>query len=275
MIAEKSNQESDIAATCAMKGRNHAEPSQANSSDSAHSATQPEAALYLIPVQLSAASAISNVLPDGNRRIIAGIRHFIVENVRSARRFLKKTDPSTDISALTFTVLDEHTDRSQVAGMLRPLENGEPMGIISEAGCPAIADPGADAVAVAQRRGLKVVPLVGPSSILMALMASGFNGQSFAFNGYLPIDSTRRTAKFREMERRILRERQTQIFIETPYRNNRLIAELASALPGNMLLCVASDITGPSESIITKPLQQWSRATYNYDKIPTIFLLFS
>lgn len=160
--------------------------------DAVSPAVAPETALYLIPVQLSPASTLSDVLPEGNRRIIAGLRHFIVENVRSARRFLKKVDPSTDISALTFTVLDEHTDRTAVAAMLEPLERGVPMGVISEAGCPAVADPGADAVAVAQRRGLKVVPLVGPSSILMALMASGFNGQSFAFNGYLPIEPQRR-----------------------------------------------------------------------------------
>ena len=157
--------------------------SHTNDTDAVAPAVAPEAALYLIPVQLSPASALSDVLPEGNRRIIAGLRHFIVENVRSARRFLKKVEPSTDISALTFTVLDEHTDRTAVAAMLEPLERGVPMGVISEAGCPAVADPGADAVAVAQRRGLKVVPLVGPSSILMALMASGFNGQSFAFNG--------------------------------------------------------------------------------------------
>lgn len=249
--------------------------SHTNDTDAAAPAVAPEAALYLIPVQLSPASALSDVLPEGNRRIIAGLRHFIVENVRSARRFLKKVDPSTDISALTFTVLDEHTDRTAVAAMLEPLERGVPMGVISEAGCPAVADPGADAVAVAQRRGLKVVPLVGPSSILMALMASGFNGQSFAFNGYLPIEPQRRSGRFKEMERRIQRERQTQIFIETPYRNNRLIAELAATLPPDMLLCVASDITGPDENITTRPLRQWARATYNYDKIPTIFLLFS
>lgn len=235
----------------------------------------PPAALYLLPVPLSDTSRPVDVLPESNAAIIRGLRLFIVENVRSARRFLKRLDPSIDINALTFTVLDEHTPREEVAAMLRPLENGEPMGVISEAGCPAVADPGADAVAVAQRKGLKVVPLVGPSSLLMALMGSGFNGQSFAFNGYLPIEPTKRTAKFKDMERRITRERQTQIFIETPYRNNRLIAELCRALPGNMLLCVASDITGERESIITRPLSSWAKTSCNYDKVPTIFLLYS
>lgn len=240
-----------------------------------HADVAPEAALYLIPVPLSASSRIEDVLPERNRSVIAGIRHFIVENVRSARRFLKKVDPATDINSLHFTVLDEHTNHADVAAMLAPLEAGCPMGVISEAGCPAVADPGADAVAVAQRKGLKVVPLVGPSSILMALMGSGFNGQSFAFNGYLPIDAGKRAAKFKEMEHRIARERQTQIFIETPYRNNRLIAELSATLPGDLLLCVASDITGSNEAITTRPLRKWKSSKYNYDKTPTIFLLFS
>lgn len=237
--------------------------------------TAVRAALYLFPVPLSATSKPADVLPEGNARLLKGIRHFIVENVRSARRFLKRVDPSTDINALTFTVLDEHTPRSEVDAMLAPLSEGHPIGVISEAGCPAVADPGADAVAVAQRKGFDVVPLVGPSSILMALMGSGFNGQSFAFNGYLPIETAKRTARLKEMERRIQRERQTQIFIETPYRNNRLIAELCRSLPPNLLLCVASDITGERQSIITRPLSAWSKATYNYDKTPTIFLLYS
>lgn len=147
------------------------------------------------------------------------------------------------------------------------------MGVISEAGCPAIADPGADVVAMAQRKGLKVVPLVGPSSILMSLMASGFNGQSFAFQGYLPIEAGKRTKKLHEMERNIAAG-QTQIFIETPYRNNRLIAELCSRLSGDLRLCVACDITGPTESIVTRSIKEWSKATYNYDKRPTIFLIY-
>lgn len=234
-----------------------------------------QAALYLFPVPLDNDADISVSLPPHNIALIREIRHFIVENVRSARRFLKKCDRTIDIDALEFTVLDEHTRIEAVSPMLDPLRRGEPMGVISEAGCPAVADPGADVVAVAQREGLKVVPLVGPSSILMSLMGSGFNGQSFAFNGYLPIHQPQRAAKLREMERRITRERQTQIFIETPYRNNRLIAELASSLPSDLLLCVASDITGERESIVTRPLSVWSKANYNYDKIPTIFLLFS
>ena len=158
--------------------------------------------------------------------------------------------------------------------MLNPAAEGHDIGIISEAGCPAIADPGADVVAIAQRKGYDVRPLVGPSSIILSLMASGFNGQSFAFLGYLPIDASQRTAAMHAMERRIKSESQTQIFIETPYRNNKLIAELARTLPGQMMLCVASDITGSNEKIITRPLSWWAKASYNYDKTPTIFLLY-
>ena len=148
-------------------------------------------ALYLLPVPLGD-TPHSRVLPDYNREVILSIRHFVVENVRTARRFLKKVEPSIDIDALTFSELNKHTAPEVVAGYLAPLERGESVGVISEAGCPAVADPGADVVAIAQRKGYKVVPLVGPSSILLSVMASGFNGQSFAFHGYLPIDGSER-----------------------------------------------------------------------------------
>ncbi len=232
-------------------------------------------ALYLFPVPLSPEASIEGSLPQENIEILRNVRHFIVENVRSARRFLKKCCREINIDDLTFEVLDEHTDPAEVPAMLAPLERGESIGVISEAGCPAVADPGADAVAAAQRRGFRVVPLVGPSSILMSLMASGFNGQSFAFNGYLPIEAKARAAKFREMERRIRSERQTQIFIETPYRTNRLVEELCRTLPGQMLLSVSFDLTGSRESALTMPLSQWAKAKYDYSKTPAIFLLFS
>ncbi len=233
-----------------------------------------EPALYLIPSTMSDAP-VSVAIPQANIDIIRGIRHFVVENIRTARRFLKKCDPSIVIDDLTFVTLDEHTPVQDVPPMLDPLVKGEPVGVISEAGCPAVADPGADLVAVAQRKHLKVVPLVGPSSIMLALMGSGFNGQTFAFAGYLPHDQRERTAALREMEKMIRQRRQTQIFIETPYRNNRLIAELASTLPGGLRLCVASDLTGPRQSVITKPLSEWAKTTCNYDKVPTIFLLYN
>lgn len=236
-----------------------------------------EAGLYLIPTQLSDV-ALDRVLPAHNIEIVRGIRHFVVESLRSARRFLKKCDRDIDIDSLTMNELNEHTDLKDTAALealLAPIGQGEAVGVISDAGCPAVADPGADLVAIAQRRGYKVFPLVGPSSILMSLMASGFNGQSFAFEGYLPVDSHARQARLKEMTRRIERERQTQIFIEAPYRNNQLIADLASHLPTSMRLCVASDITGENQSIVTRTIGQWRQAQYDYHKIPTIFLLFN
>jgi len=236
--------------------------------------TQSRPTLYLLPVPIGT-TAPAEVMPPRNIEIARTVRHFIVENLRSARRFLKACDRAIDIDSLTMSVLDEHTPESDVAAMLAPMERGEDMAVVSEAGCPAVADPGALAVAEAQRRGYRVVPLIGPSSILLSLMASGFNGQTWAFAGYLPVERDRRAARLREMTRRIRQERQTQIFIETPYRNNRLIDELCRTLPADMLLCVAADITGPGESIITRRLADWSRATYDYGHTPAIFLLYN
>lgn len=229
--------------------------------------------IYLFPSTMGEATPPADVLPARNIELLRGVRYFVVEELRTARRFLKACDRSIVIDDLNFEVLNEHTPAEAVDSMLAPALAGHDIGVISEAGCPAVADPGADLVAAAQRKGVEVVPLVGPSSILMALMGSGFNGQSFAFEGYLPQDGGKRAARLRDMERNI-RRGQTQIFIETPYRNNRLIAELCRALPGDMLLCVASDITGVRQSILTRPLRQWAKAEYNYDKIPTIFLLY-
>lgn len=232
-----------------------------------------ETALYLIPVQLSDGDPAC-VLPASNIALVSHIKHFIVENVRSARRFLKKCDRNINIDALTFYELNRHTPMGEIDGFLAPLERGCAMGVISEAGCPAIADPGADVVAIAQRKGLRVIPLVGPSSILMGLMGSGFNGQSFAFLGYLPINAEERARKFKEMERRILKENQTQIFIETPYRNNTLLAEMLKTLPASLKLCIATDITGENESIKTKGIKEWGKSKPGLGKVPTIFLLY-
>lgn len=232
------------------------------------------AALYLFPVGLSDTLA-ADVLPQRNLLLLRQVRCFAVENLRTARRFLKSVDRNIDIDSIRFFELNEHTPPTEIPAMLAPLEAGEPMGILSEAGCPAIADPGADLVAAAQRRGLPVIPLVGPSSILLSLMGSGFNGQSFTFRGYLPVEGSKRSQAIKEMQRCIARDRCTQIFIETPYRNNRLISELTRQLPADMLLCVASDVTGPNECIITRPLSWWSKTNYDYAKRPTIFLLYN
>lgn len=234
-----------------------------------------KASLYLIPVTISNAPLL-DTLPSGNIEIIKQIRHFIVENVRTARRFLKRCDPGFDIGAVTFYELNRHTDLTQVSGYLEPLRRGEPMGVMSEAGCPAVADPGALPVSIAQREGLRVVPLVGPSSILMALMASGFNGQGFAFNGYLPVDEKEREKKLRELENISRKHDMTQIFIETPYRNNRMVESLAKTLRVDTLVCVACDITDPeTESITTMPASKWKNAKYDYNKRPAIFLIYS
>ena len=170
-------------------------------------------ALYLLPVTLGD-TPVETVLPSYNKEVILGIRYFIVEDVRSARRFLKKVDREIDIDSLTFYTLNKHTSPEDISGYLMPLEDGNSMGVISEAGCPAVADPGADVVAIAQRKNLRVIPLVGPSSIILSVMGSGFNGQSFAFHGYLPIEPGERAKKLKALEQRVYNEHQTQLFIE-------------------------------------------------------------
>ncbi len=230
-------------------------------------------ALYLIPVPLGD-TPIDQVLPAYNREVIGSIRYFVVENVRSARRFLKKSNPDICIDDLTFYELNQHTAEAEVSGFLAPLRRGEPMGVISEAGCPAVADPGAAVVEIAQCEHLPVVPLVGPSSILMSLMASGFNGQSFAFQGYLPIEAGERTKKIKQLEQRIYSEDQTQIFIETPYRNHKIIEDLVRTCRPHTRLCVAANISCPDENIRTLSLKEWAKADYNLQKTPAIFLLY-
>ena len=220
-------------------------------------------ALYLIPVTLGDVEH-RRVLPEYNREVILSIRHFIVENVRTARRFLKKTEPSIVIDDLVFYELNKHTSAEAVAAYLAPLAEGESVGVISEA----------DVVAIAQRKGYKVVPLVGPSSILMSVMGSGFNGQSFAFHGYLPIDASQRTNAIKKLEGRIYSENQTQLFIETPYRNNKLAEELIRTCRPSTKLCIASNITCEDEYIHTRPVKEWAGKVPDLSKKPTIFLIY-
>lgn len=213
-------------------------------------------------------------MPAYNREVILGIRHFIVEEVRSARRFLKRVDRDIDIDSLTFYPMGKHADAALFASYLRPLEVGEAMGVISEAGCPAVADPGADVVAIAQKKGLRVVPLVGPSSMILAVMASGLNGQSFAFHGYLPIDAAERVKRLKQLEVRAQQEHQTQLFIETPYRNAKLFETLCSTLRPQTRICVAAGITTDEEWIQTKTVAEWRRQRLpDLSKIPAIFLM--
>lgn len=230
-------------------------------------------ALYLIPVTLGE-TELEQVLPEYNKNIILGIKHFIVENVRSARRFLKQVDRSIDIDTLKFYELNKHTKPDIISNYLYPLSQGESVGVLSEAGCPAIADPGSDVVAIAQKKDYTVVPLIGPSSILLSLMGSGFNGQSFAFHGYLPIDGKERRQKVEQMEQRIFKEHQTQIFIETPYRNNKLVEDLISYCNSGIKLCIAMNLTCNDEFIKTKPIQNWKNKLPDMHKKPCIFLLY-
>lgn len=232
-----------------------------------------EVALYLLPVTLGD-TAIEKVLPSYNREIIVGIKYFIVEDVRSARRFLKKVDAAINIDELTFYPLNKHTSPEDIAGYLTPLAQGNAMGVISEAGCPAVADPGADVVAIAQRRNLKVVPLVGPSSIILSVMGSGFNGQSFAFHGYLPIDPADRVRRLKELEARVYSENQTQLFIETPYRNHKMLEEILKTCRPQTKLCIAANITCEGEYIRTKTVKEWKGHLPDLNKIPCIFLIY-
>lgn len=232
-----------------------------------------ESALYLIPVTLGD-TPVSKVLPAYNHDVIMGIRHFIVENVRSARRFLKKVDQEIDIDALTFYELNKHTSPETIGSYLKPLQEGCPMGVISEAGCPAVADPGADVVAIAQRKKLKVVPLVGPSSIILSVMASGFNGQSFAFHGYLPIDGGERAKTLKHLESRAYAEHQTQLFIETPYRNLKMFDDIIRSCRPQTRLCIAANLTCDDEYAVTRTIAEWKGQRPPIDKIPCIFLIY-
>ena len=232
-----------------------------------------QSSLYLIPVTLGETS-IEKVLPQYNKDVISQIKYFIVENIRSARRFLKKVDASINIDELTFYELNKHTNPEQIDNYLIPIAKGFDVGIISEAGCPAVADPGSDIVAIAQRKGYKVVPLVGPSSILLSLMASGFNGQSFAFQGYLPVDSAERIKKLKQLENYIYRENQTQIFIETPYRNEKLVEDILKHCSPATKLCIAMNITCEDEYIGTMTIKQWNKQLPDMAKQLCIFLLY-
>lgn len=231
--------------------------------------------LYLIPCTLGE-TPIEQVLPAYNKEVILRIRHFVVEEVRTARRFLKQVDRNINIDELLFYPMGKHADTSRYSSYLDPLRKGESMGVISEAGCPAVADPGADMVAIAQREGFRVVPLVGPSSIILTVMASGFNGQSFAFHGYLPIEPSDRQKKLKHLEDISRREHQTQLFIETPYRNKKMFDDILRACSPATRLCVAAGITTAQEWIKTQTIRQWKQTGLpDLAKIPAVFAIFS
>lgn len=214
-------------------------------------------------------------LPEGNREWLATCRTFIVEELRSARRFLKKAGYPYPIDETDFHLLNEHTTHGEIGGYLDAIGRGENVGLLSEAGLPCVADPGAMIVRVAQRRGIEVGPLVGPSSLMLALMASGLNGQSFAFNGYLPVDKSQRANAIRRLEERARREHQTQLFIEAPYRNNQMLEALCTVLQPDTAICVACDLTLPTQTIRTLPSGKWKteRTKLNLHKRNTVFLI--
>jgi 16S rRNA (cytidine1402-2'-O)-methyltransferase len=230
--------------------------------------------LYLIPT-IIADETQSDVIGERIRTILPGIQTFLVENVRTARRFLSSLKVFPSIEPLKFFVLDKDTKVESLGEMFECVDEGHSIGVLSESGCPGVADPGALAVEYAHRHDITVVPLVGPSSLLLALMASGLNGQRFAFNGYLPIEQKDRANAIREFERESRAKRQTQLFIETPYRNNQLLTALVNTLSESTRLTVAIDLTGKEEWIKTLPVKKWRSMKVELGKTPAVFLFLA
>ena len=231
------------------------------------------ARLILFPVPIGASDPDTS-LPPYNREVLNTCRTFIVENIRTACRNLKRMGYTSSLDDVTFFELNEHTSPFDIAHYLDPIAQGEDVGLMSEAGLPCVADPGSLITTLAQRNGIEILPLIGPSSIMLALMASGFNGQYFAFNGYPPIDEKSRIALIRTLEQRIHRDNQTQIFIEAPYRNDKLLQFFATHLQPVTRICVACDITLPTQYIRTRLARQWRNDPPILHKRPTIFLLY-
>lgn len=228
--------------------------------------------LFLIPVTLGDISPLE-VLPLSVKKVVEMVDHYIVENEKTARRFIKNIDPSKSQPSLKFSTINKFTEQSELPAFLQACLEGKNMGLMSEAGVPGIADPGADVIAIAHEKGIRVQPLVGPSSILMAMMSSGLNGQNFAFNGYLPIDKQERRRKIKDLESISIKHQQSQSCIETPYRNNKLLEELLISLSGTTKLCVACDISLPTEFIKTLTIELWKKQIPDLHKRPAIFII--
>ena len=227
--------------------------------------------IYMIPTTLGD-STIDAVIPKNVQQIIIQTKYFIVENIKTTRRFLKKVEREIDIDELQFFVLNKHTSAIDIESFLNPALEGNNMGVISEAGCPGIADPGSDIVSLAHSKNIKVVPLIGPSPILLALIASGMNGQNFCFNGYLPKEKSLRIREIKELERRAING-VTQIFMETPFRNNHLMEDLLKQCGPNTTLCIAADISLENEFIQSKKIIDWIKHAPNLNKRPCMFLI--
>jgi 16S rRNA (cytidine1402-2'-O)-methyltransferase len=230
--------------------------------------------LYLIPNTIADNTQVS-VIPPQVVTVLPSIQFFLAEDIRTARRYLSSLKVYTSIEDLHFEVLDKKTSSAQLDQLLAPLKAGKNVGVLSESGCPGVADPGALAVAYAHKHGIRVVPLVGPSSLLLALMASGLNGQRFAFHGYLPIDAKERAHAIKELEKESKQKNQTQLFIETPYRNQAVWNDLLKSLHDNTLLTLAYDITGQAERIQTRAVREWKKEVVTLDKLPCVFLLLA
>lgn len=228
--------------------------------------------LYLLPTTLGDNEPLE-VLPYSVKKIIEELDHFIVENEKTARRFIKKITPTKSQPSLILYKLDKYAQEIEIQRYLDVCEQGISVGLLSEAGVPAIADPGAEVVKLAHEKGIRVIPMVGPSSIVLAMMASGFNGQNFAFNGYLPIDTTERKKAIKDLERLSKEKKQSQIFIETPYRNEKMFADLKSILTPSAKLCIACDITLQNEYIKTLEIKDWKNEHPDLHKRPTIFVI--
>ena len=229
--------------------------------------------LYLVPVALGGEDALA-VLSNAALRVLPKLRHFIVENPKTARQFLKAAGYPHPLSETDMQTLSEHTIAEQMPPLLKPLLEGKDCGLLSEAGCPAVADPGAALVRLAHGHGIRVVPLSGPSSLLLALMASGMNGQRFTFHGYLPVNADERRKKLLELERLSAQQDATQIFIEAPYRNQAVLQAVLETCDPDTLLCVATDITLESEAIRTQTLAAWKKKPPDINRRPTVFLLY-
>jgi 16S rRNA (cytidine1402-2'-O)-methyltransferase len=230
--------------------------------------------LFLVPVTLGE-SGLAAVIPQEVQQRVRALEYFIAENTKSARAYLKRVGMAKPLQELHIATLNEHTPDSALAELAAPLLAGHDAGVMSEAGCPGIADPGAKLVRYAHQRDIRVVPLVGPSSILLALMASGLNGQSFAFHGYLPVAEAERLSALRELEKQSRRLNQTQVFIETPYRNQKLLRSILGACASATLLCVAADITLAGEDIRTRTVAAWKKSQPQLDRRQALFLLLA
>ncbi len=234
--------------------------------------SKPAGKLYLIPTLMGDVEPLE-VLPLAIKKVIDMTDYFIVENEKSARAFIKRVHPGKSQEKLIISVLNKYTEAGDVPNFLDPCLEGQHIGVLSEAGAPGIADPGADVVSLAHQKNIRVVPLVGPSSILMAMMASGMNGQNFAFSGYLPIDKAERTQRIKKLEKQSRDNAQSQIFMETPYRNEKFLQHLISVCAPATQLCVACDISLPTEYIKTAPMSWWKNNIPPLEKRPTIFVL--